>query len=153
MIFTLVIVFSVLFALEMQTTADSHDRLPSELKINLTTKSFETELIPDGDGHGVDLVSHMIEKPHLPVSVFTVTSTGEGINSEVETHTESPVPLVSSCTAFVMDFSEGAAAFTRCSILYARPFRLCENCVAEYLKVVNSYHEIMKVMAGDIINI
>ena len=45
----------------------------------------------------------------------------------------SPSIIVSSCKAFIDAYADVVAAFTKCSVLHARPLRFCQNCVVEYV--------------------
>ncbi len=66
------------------------------------------------------------------------TSYDEGKNGSVVT----PQIIVSSCQAFIDAYADVAAEFTRCSVLFARPLRFCQNCVRQYV-TANAYSSVI----------
>ena len=54
----------------------------------------------------------------------------------------SPSIIISSCKAFIDSYADVVAAFTRCSVLHARPLRFCQNCVVEYV-TANAYSSVI----------
>ena len=54
----------------------------------------------------------------------------------------SPSIIVSSCKAFIDAYADAVAAFTKCSVLHARPLRFCQNCVVEYV-TANAYSSVI----------
>lgn len=46
------------------------------------------------------------------------------------------------CSDIVDSFAEYASNFTLCSIQHARPIRLCEKCVDQYVRFHNKYMEL-----------
>ena len=53
--------------------------------------------------------------------------------------------IVSSCHAFMDEFSEAAANFTKCAVHYARPIKMCEQCYHVYQRAIAIYDIMMKV--------
>lgn len=43
------------------------------------------------------------------------------------------------CNSSMQNFAQQAAAFTKCLLSYARPFRLCEKCVTDYTLTRHQY--------------
>ncbi|CAG4938068.1 unnamed protein product [Colias eurytheme] len=52
-----------------------------------------------------------------------------------------PYPEV--CFEILKAFADSASNFTLCSIINARPIRLCENCVKHYVKFHDTYKELL----------
>ncbi|CAB3243068.1 unnamed protein product [Arctia plantaginis] len=52
-----------------------------------------------------------------------------------------PEPM--NCTTIVNAFAQYASDLTRCSIMYARPITLCENCIKEYMNFHTKYQELL----------
>ena len=59
--------------------------------------------------------------------------------------TSPPSNIVSSCHAFMDEFSEAAANFTKCAVHYARPIKMCEQCYPVYQRAIAIYDIMMKV--------
>lgn len=43
------------------------------------------------------------------------------------------------------DYAGMTANFTKCFIEHARPITVCQNCIEDYMSVLNSHKEIMNV--------
>ena len=54
-------------------------------------------------------------------------------------------PVISSCAAFIDYFGEVSANFTKCVVSFARPLRVCEHCVEEYLRAKSAFDLVMTV--------
>ena len=51
----------------------------------------------------------------------------------------SPLSLAGPCQKFVEKFSQATSSFSGCAVLFARPFKFCQNCIDEYMMVKNLY--------------
>ena len=51
--------------------------------------------------------------------------------------------IESSCKSFIKVFAEHVANFTKCSVEYAQPIRVCENCVSQYALAINTFDILM----------
>ena len=51
--------------------------------------------------------------------------------------------IESSCKSFIKVFAEQVANFTKCSVEYAQPIRVCENCVSQYAMAINTFDILM----------
>ncbi|XP_050674017.1 osteopetrosis-associated transmembrane protein 1 isoform X1 [Leptidea sinapis] len=52
------------------------------------------------------------------------------------------------CFDILKSFAEFASNFTLCSILNARPIRLCEHCVEHYVRFHDKYNELIKTVVN-----
>ncbi|KAJ8731941.1 hypothetical protein PYW08_014671 [Mythimna loreyi] len=52
-------------------------------------------------------------------------------------------PFPQECSSILNDFADYASNFTKCTILHARPIRICEKCVQHYLSFHNKYQELL----------
>lgn len=50
--------------------------------------------------------------------------------------------IPSECTTILSNFAQYASDFTKCSIIYARPIKLCERCIDQYLNFRNEYNNL-----------
>ncbi|XP_075970728.1 osteopetrosis-associated transmembrane protein 1 [Anticarsia gemmatalis] len=48
-----------------------------------------------------------------------------------------------TCDSILNEFAEYAADFTKCSIMYARPVRLCEKCIDQYINFTKKYKDML----------
>ncbi|KAI5645306.1 osteopetrosis-associated transmembrane protein 1 precursor domain-containing protein [Phthorimaea operculella] len=65
---------------------------------------------------------------------------------EIKTHNTLPYKVEGNpevCTKILDSFAEYAANFTKCSIQHARPIRLCEECVEQYVRFDQKYQELL----------
>lgn len=53
------------------------------------------------------------------------------------------------CTKLLEDYAGMTANFTKCFIEHARPITVCQNCIEDYMSVLNSYKQIMNLIDGD----
>lgn len=51
-------------------------------------------------------------------------------------------PFPDECSTKLDAFADSASNFTKCSILHARPIRICEKCIEQYLSFHNKYKEL-----------
>jgi hypothetical protein len=49
------------------------------------------------------------------------------------------------CEELLMDYAALTANFTRCFIQHARPITVCQNCIDDYVQVLESYTNITEV--------
>ncbi|XP_022816461.1 osteopetrosis-associated transmembrane protein 1 [Spodoptera litura] len=53
------------------------------------------------------------------------------------------VPFPEKCSEILSDFADYASNFTKCSILHARPIRICKNCIEHYTNFHDKYQELL----------
>ncbi|KAH9636032.1 hypothetical protein HF086_016906 [Spodoptera exigua] len=53
------------------------------------------------------------------------------------------IPFPEKCSEILSDFADYASNFTKCSILHARPIRICKNCIEHYTSFHNKYQELL----------
>ena len=80
-----------------------------------------------------------------PSPNFKSLSVGESWRSYTHLKPLLPAEIVSSCAAFIDYFGDLAANFTKCVVQFARPLRVCDNCVAQYFHANSAYQIVMKV--------
>lgn len=102
------------------------------------------ESLPPPPGSQLSLAS---QDPRVTESLL-LTSTG--LLDKVSTgyfrsQTTPRMNIESSCHAFMYEFSEAAANFTKCAVQYARPIQLCEHCYPVYQQAIAIYDIMMKV--------
>ena len=78
----------------------------------------------------------------LPTFKEDILSSAHGSYDKKNETVISPSIIVSSCKAFIDAYADVVAAFTRCSVLHARPLRFCRNCVVEYV-TANAYSSVI----------
>lgn len=74
------------------------------------------------------------------------TSNQEPINVDLllsKTGTGYVTPFPQECSKILDDFADYAANFTKCSILHARPIRICERCIEHYLSFHKKYQDLL----------
>ncbi|XP_049866440.1 osteopetrosis-associated transmembrane protein 1 [Pectinophora gossypiella] len=52
-------------------------------------------------------------------------------------------PFPEQCTRLLDEFADYASNFTKCSIKHARPIRLCERCIDQYVEFDAKYQELL----------
>ncbi|XP_047020014.1 osteopetrosis-associated transmembrane protein 1 isoform X2 [Helicoverpa zea] len=57
-------------------------------------------------------------------------------------------PFPDNCSLILNDFADYAANLTKCSILNARPIRICEKCIEPYMNFHNKYQELMTIVVN-----
>ena len=56
------------------------------------------------------------------------------------------VPISPMCDAYIQEYSEAAANFSRCLVQYARPLKVCQQCIQPYVQILRVYDHIQKVI-------
>lgn len=52
-------------------------------------------------------------------------------------------PFPEECSTILKEFADYSSYFTRCSILNARPIRICEQCLNDYISFRDKYQELL----------
>ncbi len=100
-------------------------------------------------------LGYMVVKITFPLQITHDEAWGKDFGNNFRVRATLPTDetpsdhITSSCFAFIKEFSEAAANFTRCSIISSRPLRFCQHCVNEYVSANSSYNLIMKSNSTD----
>ncbi|XP_066138809.1 osteopetrosis-associated transmembrane protein 1 [Euwallacea fornicatus] len=63
-----------------------------------------------------------------------------------ETTLELDQGISPNCSIAQKAFSKASSEFIRCSIDYSKPIKFCENCVLQYIDIVDSYANMSKIL-------
>ncbi|CAH0627023.1 unnamed protein product [Chrysodeixis includens] len=88
---------------------------------------------------------------HSTTTLKADTSTTEPINLESMVARTGEGYLSSfpeECSIILNKFADASSNFTRCSILHARPIRICSRCIDEFVQFTNVYEELLKTVVN-----
>ena len=77
-----------------------------------------------------------IKEPHLETLTDVLLAPWLGDNSPMGNITE-------RCNAIMLDIATQGSRFTFCMLSYARPFRVCEHCLQNYIRFTQMYEDLM----------
>ena len=75
----------------------------------------------------------------------TAVSPPVGTNISTNSSSIKPSIIVANCFAFIDNFADAAASYTRCTIKHARPVTFCQHCVNDYVMTTAAFGHIMEV--------
>ena len=76
------------------------------------------------------------KEPHLETLADVLLAPQLGDNSPMGNITE-------RCNAIMQDIATQGSRFTFCMLSHARPFRVCEHCLQNYIRFTQMYEDLM----------
>ncbi|VVD04581.1 unnamed protein product [Leptidea sinapis] len=120
---------------------------------------LKSNLLNSNSASDTDISTVTIRNKHMlryVVLIILVISTYKSLGSDLEQihpvlkyRSEGYInSYPEECFDILKSFAEFASNFTLCSILNARPIRLCEHCVEHYVRFHDKYNELIKTVVN-----